>query len=430
MRKFVCVLLTFSLILTAASPKLRIGYYGHSMFEIVLPSGTRIITDPFALTVGVDFPTGVESDIVVMSHNHYDHNNSAGVGGSPDLISWANGSSHGIDFTAHPTKHFIDGAEGESNIMVWEADGFKFAHMGDYGDELSQGDRDVLAGVDILFIPVGGVVTIDAAQANDIINDIGPAIAFPMHYKTPDHQGFDDLETLAQANESLTFPISEYNSSWIALDENHFSETPTIYEPTGLPDLPGDLAVTDISISEGFSPYDFEVTVANNGDEDVELERVVLTLYEGEMLHAAETTFVDIASGDEFVAVYDEWYVFDPGEYTLFAEVEMHPDEVPPNDTMSLTTFLGPAGAAESKPALLPQLDVSWLSRNVLLIECSGADTELIVYDVTGSEIGAWAVSQNRGVISYPTGHLPKGMYFIRLATPQGSATRKFTVLR
>jgi len=428
MRKLLCALIVIPMMLIASSPRLRIGYYGHSMFEIVLPSGIRIVTDPFAATVGLPLPEGLEADIVVMSHSHYDHSNSAAVGGSPDLISWANGSSNGIDFTAHPTKHFIDGAEGENNIMVWEAEGFKFAHMGDYGDELSQGDRDILAGVDVMFIPVGGVFTIDAAQANDIINDIGPAIAFPMHYKTPAHMGFDDLATLAEANESLAFPISEYNSAWLAIEELPDSPIPTIYEPTGLPTLPGDLAVTDISVSEGFSPYDFEVTVANNGDEDVELEQVILTMFEGEMLQAAETTFVDIPSGDEFVALFEEWYVFDPGEYTLFAEVVKHADEVPPNDTLSLTTFLGPTGISETEPVAAIHLDIHVLSSDMLLIKYAGADAELTVYDVTGSEIDQFGISE--GNVNYNVADLPEGMYFMRLQTRECSLTRKFTVLR
>jgi len=42
-----------------------------------------------------------------------------------------------------------------------------------------------IGGVDVLFIPVGGVFTIDAKGATEVANLIKPKIIIPMHYKTP-----------------------------------------------------------------------------------------------------------------------------------------------------------------------------------------------------------------------------------------------------
>ena len=39
-------------------------------------------------------------------------------------------------------------------------------------------------GVDILLVPVGGVSTIDAVQAAQIVRQLEPKIVIPMHYKT------------------------------------------------------------------------------------------------------------------------------------------------------------------------------------------------------------------------------------------------------
>ena len=37
-------------------------------------------------------------------------------------------------------------------------------------------------GVDALFVPVGGVYTVDPTQAAKIVHDIDPMIVIPMHY--------------------------------------------------------------------------------------------------------------------------------------------------------------------------------------------------------------------------------------------------------
>jgi L-ascorbate metabolism protein UlaG (beta-lactamase superfamily) len=39
-------------------------------------------------------------------------------------------------------------------------------------------------GVDVLLIPVGGVSTIDAVQAAQIVRQLEPKVVIPMHYKT------------------------------------------------------------------------------------------------------------------------------------------------------------------------------------------------------------------------------------------------------
>ena len=40
-----------------------------------------------------------------------------------------------------------------------------------------------LGEVDVLFVPVGGVFTIDGAQAQDLVKQIGPKVAIPMHFR-------------------------------------------------------------------------------------------------------------------------------------------------------------------------------------------------------------------------------------------------------
>jgi L-ascorbate metabolism protein UlaG (beta-lactamase superfamily) len=59
-----------------------------------------------------------------------------------------------------------------------------FCHLGDLGHLLDEKTAKGLQPVDILFVPVGGVFTIDAAQAWKVIRSLEPKVVIPMHYKT------------------------------------------------------------------------------------------------------------------------------------------------------------------------------------------------------------------------------------------------------
>jgi L-ascorbate metabolism protein UlaG (beta-lactamase superfamily) len=429
MKKPVVVLAMLPLVLFAASPKLRLGYYGHSMFEIVLPSGVRIITDPFDLTTGPAFPTGVKAEIVVMSHNHFDHDYSAGIGGSPSLISWASGSAHGINFTATPTKHFPDGPEGENHMMTWEAAGIKFNHIGDYGDTLSPADSTVLAASMFLFIPVGGAFTIDAAQANDIINHVKPIVALPMHYKTPDHSaGFSSLATIEQANASFTVPIVT-KMPWIAVDPDELPTGPVIWEPDYSAELPGDLEAKGISVSSN-PPYTVGITVKNNAPRNADNAQLILTVYDSTALVQADTALISMPAGK------DSEFTFPltppgTGEYTLVGEAIFPADEVPPNDTVSTKVNL--VGITETKTALRPTLSAHWLADGILFIEYASAGTkaELCLYDAQGRLVNRFGLNKTpTGVIRWlPEKPLAQGCYFLKMSTARGPLTQKLVLV-
>ena len=60
----------------------------------------------------------------------------------------------------------------------------KVVHLGDLGHLL---DRDVITQIgktDVLMLPVGGFFTIDAEAATQVMNNLRPSLAIPMHFKT------------------------------------------------------------------------------------------------------------------------------------------------------------------------------------------------------------------------------------------------------
>lgn len=170
---------------------MMITWQGHSCFKIqdkVGPEGVTVVTDPFNKEVGLKVPN-FEADIITVSHQHYDHNNTAALRGTPFIIDCAGEYDRkgvlieGID-SFHDDK---EGAERGGNIIYRIAiDDLSVVHLGDLGHILSDAQLEKLAGTDILLIPVGGKYTIDAKQAVEVISQIEPRIVIPMHYKTKD----------------------------------------------------------------------------------------------------------------------------------------------------------------------------------------------------------------------------------------------------
>ena len=164
-----------------------ITWYGQSCFKI--QSGeTVIFTDPFDKSIGLTPPRGA-ANIVTVSHQHLDHNNVAALNGEPLVVEGpgeyeTKGVSVKGIFSFHDDK---EGKErGANTIFMLEVEGIKICHLGDLGQKkLTDEQLEHIDEADILMIPVGGVFTVDAEEAAEIINQIEPRIVIPMHYKIP-----------------------------------------------------------------------------------------------------------------------------------------------------------------------------------------------------------------------------------------------------
>jgi L-ascorbate metabolism protein UlaG (beta-lactamase superfamily) len=160
--------------------EVTIRWFGHSCF--MLSDSVKIVTDPFDKSVGYPVPN-VSADIVLVSHEHSDHNNVSAISGKPEVIRGGQTEeAKGITFKAVKASHG-DG-RGDDFIRVWEFEGIRFAHFGDLGVDLTDAQYKEIGPVDVVFIPVGGYFTIDAEQASKIVNKMNPKVVFPMHYKT------------------------------------------------------------------------------------------------------------------------------------------------------------------------------------------------------------------------------------------------------
>lgn len=162
-----------------------ITYLGHSSFRIKTKTAT-VVTDPFdPKMVGFKY-SGVDGEIVTVSHNHPDHNAVDKVSGVKKVIEGPGEYEiSGVSVIGYRSFHDAKNGEerGKNTIYVIEADGLRIAHLGDLGHTLSDDLVGDLGSIDILMIPVGGVYTIGPKEAVEIAGKIDPYFIIPMHYK-------------------------------------------------------------------------------------------------------------------------------------------------------------------------------------------------------------------------------------------------------
>ncbi|MBE0446949.1 MAG: MBL fold metallo-hydrolase [Actinobacteria bacterium] len=167
---------------------IKLSWLGHAMFLIEGSDGIKILTDPYSEKTGYSIPE-VNADIVTVSHHHYDHDNVGRIDGSPEVIESAGRFVIGsIIIEGIPSYHDeVKGKKrGENIIFKFILDQLVIAHMGDYGQSITEEQLAMLKDIDILLIPVGGTYTIDSEQAAEIVQRIKSKIVVPMHYKTKD----------------------------------------------------------------------------------------------------------------------------------------------------------------------------------------------------------------------------------------------------
>ena len=162
---------------------------GLSSFRLRGKAAT-VVTDPYNSTaVGLKFPKNIEADVVTISHTHPDHNEVGAVGGNPFIITGPGEYEiKGVSIIGVTSYHDDkDGSlRGPNTIYRIEMDGLVVAHLGDLGHVLSSAQVEQLDGIDILIIPVGGVYSLDAVHASQVISDIEPRVVIPMHYGRPE----------------------------------------------------------------------------------------------------------------------------------------------------------------------------------------------------------------------------------------------------
>jgi L-ascorbate metabolism protein UlaG (beta-lactamase superfamily) len=213
---------------------MRLRWYGQSAFRLEGREHTVVI-DPFGTLpetprtrqIRFAYPpvSGVDADLVLVTHEHFDHNGTEGVGGDPQIVRLAGthetpiGTVVGVASEHDPAAGTV---RGPNAIYRFTLDGVDYAHMGDFGQpRLRPEQAEALRGVEVLFVPVGGGPTLDGPGAAEVVADLAPRVVVPMHYGTPAADFLGPLEPFLDA---VGAPASRPGGSETELD--------------GLPDSP------------------------------------------------------------------------------------------------------------------------------------------------------------------------------------------------
>jgi L-ascorbate metabolism protein UlaG (beta-lactamase superfamily) len=170
---------------------MNIQYYGHSCFKIVTKPAGRgredviIFLDPFDKSIGLRPPQG-QANLVLVSHNHSDHNNTAVLKGDPYIIDIPGEYSiKGVNIIGISCYHDEEKGQerGSNTLYILESEDLRVCHLGDLGSDLEEKQYETINGIDVLMIPIGGKYTIDGKKATEIIKKIEPKIVIPIHFK-------------------------------------------------------------------------------------------------------------------------------------------------------------------------------------------------------------------------------------------------------
>lgn len=196
----------------------KIRWLGHAFVEFTTGDGKVIIFDPWTKEDGnpgcqINLDEIERADLVLVSHDHFDHIASAAaicnktgafLGGPVQSVKRLVGEGldeekvvnfgfgymvgGGVEFdwvkvTSVPAFHSSDTACALGTI-VRAPDGTTVYHAGDTSlfSDMELWAR--LYPLDLAFVPMGGVFTMDAAQASEAVKLMQPKMAMPIHYQS------------------------------------------------------------------------------------------------------------------------------------------------------------------------------------------------------------------------------------------------------
>src|SRR5437764_14122149 len=138
-----------------------------------------------------DYPAiEAEADLLLVTHEHGDHNGVDAIGGNPETIRSTAGrfESPVGEVVAIASEHddVAGTTRGPNTIFRFELDGVRVCHLGDFGQRaLRDEQKEAIGEVDVLFVPAGGEPTIGGGAAAGVVGAIGPRLVVPMDYRTP-----------------------------------------------------------------------------------------------------------------------------------------------------------------------------------------------------------------------------------------------------
>lgn len=164
---------------------MEITWYGHSCFRLAERGKPTIITDPFSDAIGLP-PLKVKGDVVTISHDVPGHNHADAIKGARHILRGAGEYEIGGVFIMGLGMHNTTSPEPRANVSyLFAYDGLTVLHLGDLDHVPAQSVIEEIGEVNVLLLPVGGGMSLKAAQAAEVVSLIEPFFVVPMHYELP-----------------------------------------------------------------------------------------------------------------------------------------------------------------------------------------------------------------------------------------------------
>ncbi len=217
-----------------------ITWHGHSCFSIIeKDTGYTIVFDPFKPETGRLPKLDVEADLVLASHGHFDHANVEAVSkwNAVKLVGFIGDRSiNSVKLRGVLTYHDEAGGSkrGENSVYTINLSGGVFVHLGDLGHVLTDDQISKINGfgrIDVLFVPVGGVYTINPDEAVKVIKQLNPRIAIPMHYydERLSRTVFSKLAKLEDFLAQWDGPVKKVDTNSVEITIGAIPEFSTVY---------------------------------------------------------------------------------------------------------------------------------------------------------------------------------------------------------
>ena len=206
---------------------MNVRWFGQSAF--LLDGSKKMFIDPFgdmseALAdrgFRFDYPqiTGVEADLLLVTHEHGDHNAVEVIGGEPATIRAAAGTHDTSigDVVGVSSEHdAVAGTQrGHNTIFCFTLDGTRFCHFGDFGQSaLRPEQREAIGEVDVLFLPAGAGPTVAHDVGAQVVRELAPRLTVVMHHGNEAVDFLEPPDGLFAALGAERKPVpSEFDSS-------------------------------------------------------------------------------------------------------------------------------------------------------------------------------------------------------------------------
>lgn len=145
-----------------------------------------MLFDPYAPSTGYPPPRVNDPNLIVVSHDHSDHNAVDQVNGRSTVVRGIARRQYGPLILGGSIGWHDDGDGAEPvSLTLLEWSGRRLAHFGDLGKELEPEQESMFQGLDLLMMPCGGDYTLGGERAARVVQRLRPRLVAPMHYATP-----------------------------------------------------------------------------------------------------------------------------------------------------------------------------------------------------------------------------------------------------